>query len=35
MDVYMDANDVDGNVVLFEHMDFICADNVSEKKQRN
>jgi hypothetical protein len=31
----MAVNDVDENEVLFEHMDFISVDNVSEKKLKN
>jgi len=35
MEECMVANDVDDDVDLFARMDFISADNASEKKQRN
>ena len=34
MDVFMVVKDVEENVVSFEPMDFISADNVFEKKQK-
>jgi hypothetical protein len=35
MDESMAVNDADGNEASFVPMDFIFADNASEKKQRN